>query len=58
MNTYTFRKATLEDNEIIWTLLQQAIKRRKEDGSNQWQDGYPNENIVENDLKMNLAMYY
>lgn len=51
MNTYTFRKATLEDKEIIWNLLKQAIKRRKEDGSNQWQDGYPNEAIVENDIK-------
>lgn len=51
MNTYTFRKATLEEKEIIWNLLKQAIKRRKEDGSNQWQDGYPNEAIVENDIK-------
>lgn len=51
MDTYTFRKATLEDKEIIWNLLKQAIKRRKEDGSNQWQDGYPNEAIVENDIK-------
>lgn len=51
MNTYTFRKATLEDKEIIWKLLKQAIKRRKEDGSNQWQDGYPNEAIVANDIK-------
>lgn len=51
MKTYTFRKAFLEEKEIIWHLLQQAIKRRKEDGSNQWQDGYPNEEIVANDIK-------
>jgi hypothetical protein len=24
------------------SILQKAIARRKEDGSNQWQDGYPN----------------
>jgi GNAT superfamily N-acetyltransferase len=51
MNPYTFRKATIEEKDTIWNLLQQAIKRRKEDGSNQWQDGYPNETIVENDIK-------
>lgn len=51
MNPYTFRKATSEDKDTIWNLLQEAIKRRKEDGSNQWQDGYPNETIVENDIK-------
>lgn len=51
MNPYTFRKATIEEKDTIWNLLQEAIKRRKEDGSNQWQDGYPNETIVENDIK-------
>ena len=51
MNPYTFRKATIKEKDTIWNLLQQAIKRRKEDGSNQWQDGYPNETIVENDIK-------
>lgn len=51
MKTYTFRKAVLEEKETVWNLLKQAIKRRKEDGSNQWQDGYPNEAIVENDIK-------
>ena len=51
MKTYTFRKAASEEKEIIWSLLQQAIERRKADGSNQWQDGYPNEAIIENDIK-------
>jgi hypothetical protein len=39
--TYNFRKATTSEIPQIWDILQQAIARRKEeDGSNQWQDGY------------------
>lgn len=47
---YTFRKAILGDLPQIWTVLQKAILRRKEDGSNQWQDGYPNPSVIENDI--------
>lgn len=45
-----FRLATLKDTTQIWTVLKQAIARRKEDGSNQWQDGYPNPKVIENDI--------
>ena len=48
---YNFRKATLKDANIIWTILEQAINRRKQDGSEQWQDGYPNISVVKNDLQ-------
>lgn len=48
---FTFRKATESDIPSIWEILQQAIGRRKADGSNQWQDGYPNLGIVQNDIK-------
>lgn len=34
----------------IWDILQEAIARRKKDGSEQWQDGYPNPAILENDI--------
>ncbi|TSJ47860.1 GNAT family N-acetyltransferase [Fluviicola chungangensis] len=44
------RKATLSEIPAIWEILQQAIERRKADGSEQWQDGYPNEQTVRNDL--------
>jgi GNAT superfamily N-acetyltransferase len=40
----------LEDVPLIWEVLQQAIARRKADGSNQWQDGYPNLEVVTNDI--------
>ncbi len=45
-----FRKATEKDIPEIWDILKQAIERRKNDGSSQWQDGYPNLLTVENDV--------
>lgn len=50
MKNFTFRKAVIEDKNSIWNIIQQAIVRRKADGSNQWQDGYPNEQSIENDI--------
>lgn len=47
---YLLRKATDEDIPQIWEILQQAITRRKNEGSSQWQDGYPNLEIVEKDV--------
>jgi GNAT superfamily N-acetyltransferase len=46
-----FRKANIADVPTIWTILKQAIARRKADGSNQWQDGYPNEDVILSDIK-------
>lgn len=48
---YSFRKATLLEIPEIWDILQQAIQRRKEDGSNQWQDGYPNPEVIRKDIE-------
>ncbi|SDH89532.1 Acetyltransferase (GNAT) family protein [Chryseobacterium taeanense] len=45
------RKAETEDRDIIWNILQQAIERRRKDGSMQWQEGYPNLNTVEKDIE-------
>jgi len=47
---YQFRQATKADAPQVWTILQQAIQRRKAEGSTQWQDGYPNETIVNQDI--------
>lgn len=46
-----FRKAEEKDASRIWEILQQAILRRKIDGSKQWQDGYPNLEVVLNDIE-------
>lgn len=45
-----FRKAVPEDSEKIWKILQQAILRRKKDGSEQWQNGYPNPETIKADI--------
>lgn len=50
-----FRKATLSDAPKIWQILQGAIALRKADNSNQWQDGYPNLEVVENDISKNAG---
>ena len=55
MNTFTFRKAKPEDSQIIWKILQQAIERRKNDGSQQWQDGYPNLETVQHDIEKEIG---
>jgi GNAT superfamily N-acetyltransferase len=44
------RKAEIKDRDTIWNIIQQAIERRRQDGSNQWQQGYPNLDTVENDI--------
>ena len=44
------RKAKTSDQSIIWTILQQAIERRRRDGSKQWQNGYPNQKVVAEDI--------
>ena len=52
---FKLRKADLTDMLGIWKILQQAIARRKEEGSNQWQDGYPNPDSIEHDIKNNYG---
>jgi len=50
LNQYTIKQASLTDADAIWNLLQDGILKRKEEGSNQWQDGYPNLDVVLNDI--------
>ncbi len=45
-----FIPAEKRDIPVIWEILRSAIKRRKADGSNQWQDGYPNLSVLEADI--------
>lgn len=48
---YTFRKAKPLEWQQVWAIIQYAIARRKADGSNQWQDGYPNPEVLRNDIE-------
>lgn len=44
------RKAILTEIPTIWIILQQAIEQRKQDGSQQWQNGYPNPKVIAEDI--------
>jgi GNAT superfamily N-acetyltransferase len=49
------RKADIAEIPLIWNILQDAIEQRRQDGSTQWQDGYPNELTIQNDIKNGCA---
>jgi GNAT superfamily N-acetyltransferase len=49
------RKATSVEAPAIWEILQQAIEQRRKDGSQQWQQGYPNAKTVEDDIEQGYA---
>jgi GNAT superfamily N-acetyltransferase len=44
------RKANLSELPQIWEIIQDAIEQRRLEGSTQWQDGYPNELSITNDI--------
>lgn len=50
-----FQSANQDQVAAIWTILQEAIARRKADGSTQWQDGYPNPNVIQSDIDKKAA---
>ncbi len=50
-----FRKARAGEGPQIWEILQGAIRRRKADGSAQWQDGYPNPGVIQKDMDREAA---
>jgi GNAT superfamily N-acetyltransferase len=45
------RPAKLSELDTIWEILQDAIAQRKKDGSEQWQQGYPNLETVTTDIQ-------
>lgn len=49
------RKAEVSDTSVIWNILKEAIEQRKQEGSRQWQDGYPNEQTVDDDIEKGYA---
>ncbi len=52
---FEFRQAMPSDVEGIWDLLAQGIARRKAEGSQQWQDGYPNRSVVQEDIRKGIG---
>jgi len=43
-------KARESDLPVIWSILQDAIAQRKAEGSDQWQNGYPDEQTARDDI--------
>ncbi|MDO5608926.1 MAG: GNAT family N-acetyltransferase [Capnocytophaga sp.] len=48
---FEFRKAEMSDFEPIWEIISDAKESRRLEGSSQWQDGYPNEDSIRNDIQ-------
>ena len=44
------RKATVHDIPGIMEIIKQARAYLKENGVDQWQNGYPDENVILNDI--------
>jgi GNAT superfamily N-acetyltransferase len=44
------RLADINELSEIWDILKEAIAQRKKEGSDQWQNGYPNEQTVIEDI--------
>jgi GNAT superfamily N-acetyltransferase len=44
------RRADITEVPLIWEIIQDAIEQRRQEGSSQWQDGYPNELSITNDI--------
>jgi RimJ/RimL family protein N-acetyltransferase len=55
---YQFRPAKYSEASKVWQILKDAIKRRKEDGSNQWQDGYPSMEVVKSDIEKKIGFVF
>lgn len=45
------RRATITELSEIWRIFEQAIAKRKKELSDQWQNGYPNLEIIVQDIK-------
>lgn len=55
MSTIYVRKATKEDLPAMMLIINEAKRLLKADGSQQWQNGNPNEQIILNDIEQGYA---
>jgi len=49
------RKRLFQNYLLFGTFYSSAIEQRKQDGSEQWQNGYPNEQTVQDDIANGYA---
>lgn len=52
---FKVRQASSDDIDRIFDIIRQAQQKRKEEGSDQWQDGYPNMQTITNDVEKNYG---
>lgn len=45
------RKATLDDLDAVYEIIENARQLLKEDGSDQWQKGYPSKLSMQQDIE-------
>ena len=50
-----FRQAQIEDLEAIWQIILYAKETMRQRGSQQWQDGYPFRETIEQDIAHHYA---
>lgn len=50
-----FRKSTFDDVDRILEIIEKAKIELKKLGLNQWQNGYPNREVIENDVKNRIS---
>lgn len=51
MKTFNIRKSEYDDVKEIWEIFQEAISYFHDVGINQWQYGYPNEDVIIDNIK-------
>ena len=50
-----FRKSTFDDVDRILEIIEKAKIELRQLGLNQWQNGYPNRKVIENDIKSGIS---
>ena len=50
-----FRKSTFDDVDRILEIIEKAKIELRKLGLNQWQNGYPNREVIENDVKNGIS---
>lgn len=55
MDGLYFRKANIHDFKCIWDIILFAKESMRQKGSQQWQDGYPFEETIKNDITQGYA---
>ncbi len=51
------KSANIEDIEVAVKIINEAKAHLKEQGINQWQNGYPNYNVIKNDIIENKGYF-